>query len=166
MRAWRHLAYLACVVATSVGAADGWNLEVAGGDALSFHNRLKIEQEGGYSQSVNADYETRAFRSPLYYMLRAGRWQGDEGWELSLLHHKLYLTNPPPGVSGLSVSHGFNVITVNRAFNRGDWTWRLGAGPVVTHAEATILSTTYDGPYRLAGAAALASVGRRFYIGE
>ena len=33
-------------------------------------------------------------------------------------------------------------------------------GPVVTHAEARIAGTSYNGPYELAGAAALIGAGR------
>ena len=158
-------AFLALALASGAAfAADNWSLEVAGGTSHNFRNRLRIEQEGGFSASVNASYDTRAFRSPPYYMLRGARWQGDAAWEMSQIHHKLYLTNPPTGVTGLSVSHGFNIISVNRAFRRGDWIYRFGAGPVITHAEATILQTKYDGPYRLSGAAVLAGVGRRHYF--
>jgi hypothetical protein len=110
-------------------------LEALGGNAYNFRRGLQITQEGGYSESVRADYDTRGWHSPLYYMPRAGRWTESRGWELSVLHHKLYLSNPP-------------------------------AGPVVTHAEATILGTRYDGPYRLAGVALVAGLGRRFYVAE
>jgi hypothetical protein len=158
-------AILAFTLASGVAiAADNWSLELAGGTAHNFKNRLKIEQDGGFSESVNASYDTRAFRSPPYYMLRGARWQGDAAWEISQIHHKLYLTNPPPGVTGVSVSHGFNIISVNRAFRRGDWIYRFGAGPVITHAEGTILQTKYDGPYRLSGAAILGGLGRRYYF--
>jgi hypothetical protein len=158
-------AFLALAVASGVAfAADNWSVEVAGGTAHNLRNRLKIEQDGGFSESLNASYDTRAFRSPPYYMLRAAHWQGDAAWEVSQIHHKLYLTNPPAGVTGLSVSHGLNIISVNRAFRRGDWIYRFGAGPVITHAEATILQTKYDGPYRLSGAAVLAGLGRRYYF--
>jgi hypothetical protein len=157
-------AWAACTPAAI--AADAWSLEAFGGNAYNFNSRLKITQEGGFSQSLNASYETRGFRSPPYYMLRAARWQNQRAWEISLIHHKLYLTDPPAGVSGLSVSHGFNIVSVNRAFKRGDWSYRFGAGPVITHAEATILGTKYDGPYKLAGAGVLAAAGRRFYVGS
>jgi hypothetical protein len=156
----------AMLVCTPAMAVDSWSFEAFGGSAHNFNSRLKITQEGGYSQSLTANYDTRGFRSPPYYMLRAARWQNARAWEISLIHHKLYLTNPPAGVSSVSVSHGFNIISVNRAIRRGDWSYRFGAGPVVTHAEATILGTSYDGPYKLAGAALLAAAGRRFYVGS
>lgn len=53
------------------------------------------------------------------------------------------------------VAFAADIISVNRAFRRGNWTYRVGAGPVITHAEATILQTKYDGPYRMSGAAQL-----------
>jgi hypothetical protein len=147
-------------------AADHWSVEAYGGSAYNFRNRLSISQEGSPSQSVDAKYETRGLRAPPYYILRAARWSGDAAWEISQIHHKLYLTNPPPGVGDVSISHGFNILTVNRAYRAGDWTYRIGAGPVVTHAEATINGTKYDGPYKLSGAALLAGAGWRYYVTE
>jgi hypothetical protein len=147
-------------------AADHWSVEAYLGDAYNFRTRLKVEQDGGYARSVNARYDTRGFESPLYYTLRGARWSGDRAWEVSLTHHKLYLQNPPPGVSSLSVSHGFNIIAVSRAFRSGDWVYRFGGGAVITHAEGTVNGITYDGPYKLAGAALMAGGGRRFYVGK
>ena len=154
------------LVCTTPAAAETWNLEAFGGNAYNFDSRLRIAKDGGFSESQTAKYETRGFRPPLYYQLRAGRWSGERAWEISLLHHKIYLTNPPAGVSDLSVSHGFNILSLNRAYRSGDWTWRFGAGPVITHAEATILGTKYDGPYRFSGFGTLAGLGRRFYFGS
>jgi len=146
--------------------AATWSAEAFGGNAYSFRTPLHITQDGGFSASLSSSYETRGIQSPLYYLLRAGYWSGERAWELSLMHHKIYVANPPPGVSDVSVSHGFNIVSLNRAFKTGDWTYRFGAGPVVTHAEATILGTKYDGPYRLAGAGLLAAAGRRFHVGR
>lgn len=147
-------------------ADERWSLEAYVGDAYNFRTRLEIEQDGGYSRSLRADYETRGFERPLYYMVRAARWQEARAWEAALIHHKLYLRNPPDGVTALSISHGFNIVSVNRAARAGQWSYRLGAGPVVTHAEAVINGVAYDGPYKLSGAALLAGGGRRFEVGK
>lgn len=147
-------------------AAENWSVEAFLGDAYNFRSRLKVEQDGGYSRSLNADYDTKGFESPLYYTLRGGRWTDDRAWELSFTHHKLYLQNPPAGVASLSVSHGFNILTVNRAFRSGNWVYRFGAGPVITHAEGAINGIGYDGSYKLSGAALMAGGGRRFYLGK
>jgi hypothetical protein len=141
-------------------------LEAYLGDAYNFRSKLKIEQDGGFSRSLTAKYDTDGFKSPLYYTLRAGRWEGNRAWEFSLTHHKLFLENPPPGVASLSVSHGFNIATFNRAFRNGSWVYRFGAGPVVTHAEGVVNGIAHDGSYKVAGAALLAGGGRRFYLGK
>jgi hypothetical protein len=145
---------------------EPWSFEAYLGDAFNFGSRLHIEQDGGYSRSLRADYKTRGFDPPLYYLLRAARWHEGRAWEASLTHHKLYLTNPPDGVAALSISHGFNIISLNRAARAGDWVYRAGAGPVVTHAEAVINGVAYDGPYRLSGAALLAGGGWRMDLGR
>lgn len=157
------LSLWACAAGSAI-AAERWSLEGYLGDAYNFRSRLRITQDGGYSRSISADYRTNGFESPMYYVVRGARWEEDRAWELSLTHHKLYLQNPPPGVTALSVSHGFNILTVNRAFRSGDWTYRFGAGPVITHAEGTINGIDYDGPYKLSGAALLAGGGWRFYV--
>lgn len=140
---------------------QSWSFEAYVGDAYNFRTDLEIEQDGGFSRSLRADYDTNGFETPLYYLLRAGRWHEQRAWELSLIHHKLYLGNPPAGVEALNISHGVNMISLNRAARTGSWVYRAGAGPVVTHAEATINGVRYDGPYRLSGAALLAGAGWR-----
>jgi len=145
-------------------AAESWSLEAYLGNAYNFRSRLKIEQDGGYSRSLTADYDTKGFDSPVYYAFRGARWEQDRAWEVSFIHHKLFLQNPPAGVAALSVSHGFNIVSVSRAFRNGNWVYRFGAGPVITHAEGIINGIGYDGPYKLAGAALLAGGGWRFYL--
>ena len=155
----------ALIVIGAPAAAQSWSIEAFVGDAYNFRTRLEVTDRG-FSRSVRADYQTRGLDTPLYYVLRAGRWQDHRAWEAALIHHKIYLQNPPEGVSDLSISHGFNIFAITRAARSGDWTWRVGAGPVITHAEATINRVRYDGPYRLSGAAILAGGGPRFALGE
>jgi hypothetical protein len=163
----KWILFLLSVWAGTAGTAiaeERWTLEGYLGDAYNFHSRLKITQDGGFSRSLSADYDTNGLDSPLYYTVRGARWEQDRAWELSLMHHKLYLQNPPAGVAALSVSHGFNILTVNRAFRTDNWIYRFGAGPVITHAEGIINGVSYDGSYQLSGVALLAGGGRRFYV--
>jgi hypothetical protein len=86
------------------------------------------------------------------------------------LHHKLYLQDPPASIDALSISHGFNVVTLNREFDYASWRLHLGIGPVITYVEARIAGGRYDGPYELAGAAVSLGLGKsmaitsRFYL--
>jgi hypothetical protein len=130
------------VLAPAAQAADSWTIEAYGGTAYNFRNRLDIVQDGGFSRSLDAQYDTRGLRSPPYYMLRAARWRDGAAWEVSLIHHKLYLDNPPAGVSGLSVSHGFNIVSVNRAFRNGAWTAHIGwPGPPFLQAADVVFTS-------------------------
>jgi hypothetical protein len=62
-----------------------------------------------------------------------GRWVGNAGWEGELVHHKLYLENPPPGVEHFEVTHGYNLVTANRAVRQRGLTPRGGIGPGNAH---------------------------------
>lgn len=148
----------------SAGAAAAtWSLEGSLGAAYNAGTRLTIEQEGEERLSLSARYATRSFESPLYYGIRLSRWDGPRAWELSLIHDKLYLRNPPLEVENLAISHGFNLITLNRSIQSSALTYRLGAGVIVTHPEGRVRGRNYDGPYDLAGAVALAGASKRFY---
>ena len=158
------LTVLPCTVYSADKDAD-WSFAVLIGDAYNFDSHTRIEHETLGNVSLTGDYDTRGLEGPLHYAWRVSRWDDDCGWELQLLHHKIYLQNPPPGIESLSISHGFNIVTINRAVDYRGWTLRGGLGPVVTHAEARIAGTSYDGPYEIAGAAALMGAGRKIDFG-
>ena len=152
-------------VAYSAGAAD-WSLELLVGDAYNANSRTRIEQEDLGRLSFTGDYETRGLEGPLHYAWRVARWEDARAWELQLLHHKIFLQNRPTGLDALSVSHGFNMLTFNRALEYDGWRMRAGLGPVITHVEARVAGSSYDGPYELSGAAALIGLGRRLDFGR
>lgn len=151
---------LALVEQQAVADQAHWSFEALFGDAYNFDSRTRVRHEALAEFDVDGDYETRGLEGPLHYAWRVARWNDDKAWELQLLHHKLYLGDPPSPIHALSVSHGFNIITVSRAFELDGWRVRVGVGPVITHAEARVAGTSYDGPYELAGAAALVGAGR------
>lgn len=156
------LAALAYVMGCSqaLAAADpDWSVEVLIGDALNLTSRTHIRSPQIADSAFGGDYETRGLEGPLHYAWRVTHWNQDRGWELELLHHKLYLRNRPRNVEALSISHGFNIVALGRAYAMDPWRFRLGVGPVIAHPEARIAGRTYDGDYDLAGAAAIGSVG-------
>ena len=158
-------AALACVMTFSRTAAaqqPDWSVEVLIGDAGNLTSRTHIHTVQPSASAFGGDYETRGFQGPLHYALRLTHWHHDRGWELQLLHHKLYLRNRPPGVEALSISHGFNIVTLGRVYAQDPWRFRLGLGPVIAHPEARIGGVAYGGDYELAGAAAIGSVGATF----
>jgi len=142
---------------------SGWSAEALIGDAFNFNSRTHIDYANS-DVALNGDYHTHGFEAPLHYTVRIARWHGDRAWELQLMHHKVYLQNRPQGVDALSVSHGFNIVSLNRAFAADPWRLRVGLGPVIAHPEAQIGAVSYDGPYELAGAAVLGAVGAQFTL--
>jgi hypothetical protein len=135
-----------------------WSVDLLIGDAYNFDSRTHIAHGTLGELSFDGNYETRGLKGPLHYVLRVSRWRDDRAWEVQLLHHKLYLENRPAGADALSVSHGFNIVTLNRAFELNRSVVRIGLGPVVAHPEARIDGVSYDGPYELAGAAGLLGI--------
>ena len=115
-----------------------WSFELFGGSAASFATRLTIHQSGFDDIRMTAHYATRPWTGAPYYAARIGRWSHDRAWELELLHHKLYLTNPPPEIQNFEVTHGYNLITLNRAARYGGIIARIGVGAIVVHPDASV----------------------------
>ena len=164
---------LAFLVSLPLAAEDGWVLQGSFGAVESLETRLTIRQSGFPDIKTDADYETRPAESPPYYMLRAGRWQGGAGWELEMIHHKLFLQNPPPEVQRFHISHGYNIVALNRAWEVRRLILRAGAGVVVAHPESTVRGRNEDpsdanlsGGYHLTGPALQIAAEKRFALGE
>lgn len=146
-------------------AEPEWLLEACTGTAHNFTSPLTIRQAGFADFRMDARYETRPFSGSPYDSLRVGWWKGRSGWELQLLHHKLYLANPSTVVSDLEISHGYNLLTANRALELRGWTLRAGAGIVVTFPETTVRGRKRPAEsmgYDLSGITAGVGAGRRW----
>jgi hypothetical protein len=129
---------------TIPASGDDWTLEAFLGTAWNLPTSLTIVQKGSPDIKLTAQYKEHAFEGPPYYTLRVGRWSDNRAWELELVHHKIYLDDPPAGVQRFSISNGFNIITVNRAWSMRKFIWRFGIGLVVTHPESTVRNKPFD----------------------
>lgn len=153
------------LIPAAVSAEDRFRAQIFGGTAWSVPTTLTIDQSGEERLSVDAEWETRPLEDAPYYAARVALWSGRWGWELQLLHHKIYLTNEPPEIEHFEVSHGWNLITIQRAGRGRTLEWRVGAGAVVAHTEGRIRGREVDtGGYHLSGASALVGVGKSFAI--
>ena len=88
----------------------------------------------------NAHYNSDAFtglNSP-YYSWRLGFWKEHIAWELELVHEKLILINKPENVQHFEISHGYNLVTINRAVEKYNAIFRFGVGFVLAHPETEI----------------------------
>ena len=143
--------------------------EVFAGTAWSLPMPLKVKQPGEPDISFKARYSTRPWSGAPYYAYRVGYQQ----WSLELVHHKLYLENPPPEIGHFEVSHGYNMAMVNRDISvTGDPTlFRLGLGVVITHPEGRIrgkpinpVPSFLGGGYHFSGVCLQLAVGPRLKV--
>jgi hypothetical protein len=144
-----------CGVSASLGAA--WNLPTP----------LTIRQAGFADLRVKARYDGQSFRRPWYYALRVERTDRGQGWALAFFHHKLQLTNPPAGVEEFSVSHGFNLLILERSWRERGVRRSLGCGMVIAHPENVVRGKKlperggfFGGGYHASGALLSAALGR------
>jgi hypothetical protein len=140
MRATRRsaAAFITSALLSAPAAGAAWRLEAFTGTAHNFTTPLTVHQDGRPDFQMDARYDTKPFMGSPYYSARLGWWKGSSGWEVQLLHHKLYLANPSDEVSHLEISHGYNLVTVNRAWERWGLALRGGAGFVYTFPETTV----------------------------
>jgi hypothetical protein len=145
------VALAAALAPRSPGAAE-WSFQASVGFPFDLALPLTIKQRGEAPIRVRARWTTQPFESPFYYDLRVARRSGASEWAVDLLHHKLYLTNPPPEVQHFSISHGYNLLFVSlaREVTRDTWA-RAGAGLVVAHPESTVRGRTFAGGGPLGG---------------
>lgn len=162
---------------TSSAQDRNWSFEIQGGVPFNIPTPLVIEQDNEASLRLTARYRAEPFRSPGYYMLRAGKWKDGRSWEIEFVHHKLFLDNMPDEVQEFSISHGYNILTVNRAVrrqfgNKFKYLLRLGAGVVVAHPENTVRGLALDqeggissSGYYISGPVLNITLAKRFYLG-
>ena len=152
-------------------AAQGWAAEIFSGTSWSLPMPLRIEQPGEETIRFRARYRTRPWRGSPYYAYRLGYQQ----WSAELVHHKLYLQNPPPEIEHFEVSHGYNLAMVSRMIPAASapLTFRLGLGLVIGHPEGRIrgkainpVKSLLGGGYHISGLNLQFAVGRQLGIAD
>ena len=137
------------------------------GTSFNVPMSLTVVQSGYPDISFTAHYDTRPTEPRIYYAIRVSFWNDKTGWLIEELHHKIYLTNPTPEVSEFEVSHGYNIITVDRGWRRGSNNILLfGGGVVLGYPHSTIRGQQWpeDSGYQLGGAAVQGGAGHRFEV--
>jgi hypothetical protein len=146
-------------------ASAQWTFDFSLGTAFSAPMPLTVSQEGFPDVRLTGRYETKPLHPRQYYAFRIARWAGDAGWLLEEVHHKIYLKNPTDVVQDLEVSHGYNLVTINRGWRRGANVLLVGGGLVITFPHSTIRGKEYPQKttnYVLSGVTVQGGIGRRF----
>lgn len=138
------------------------------GTGANIRTPLSIQQKNHPEIELTARYETRPFEDPTYYAMRFSRGDRTGAWELQFIHHKLHLANPPQEIQHFEITHGFNLLSLNRSFSLRHVTLRFGMGIVLAHTESTVRELKHSGSggifgtgYLLTGPALLGGLGKR-----
>lgn len=149
-------------------AQNIWLIEWLVGDAHCFKTPLTITQAGFENINLSARYKTDSFEQPIYYAVRFSKWKNNRVWELEFIHLKIALVNKSPAVQKFEISHGFNLLLLNRGLYFKKTVIRLGVGIVIPHPENIVrgksLSETegiLKKGYYLSGPAMLFGIGKR-----
>jgi len=141
-------------------------LEYFQGTAFNMPTTLTVVQAGYPTIEFTGHYEVRPSDDRLYYAFRVELWRNDKAWIIELLHHKMYLANPQGDVQDFEVTHGYNLITVNRGWRRGHYILLFGGGVVLGYPHSTIRDQTWptDAGYYLSGVTIQGAAARRFNL--
>jgi len=164
-------AFLLCIFSIEILPQSKLVFELGTGLPYNFPVPLTIRQNGESTIHLTAQYESRPFEIPIFWDWRIGYWSGSDGWELEAIHHKLFLENKPPQVEQFDISHGLNLVIINRCFLRNGFIFKVGGGIALTHPESLIRRQRLieargilDQGYYVSGPALLFSAGKRLYL--
>ena len=158
---------LLAALCRGVPAAAQVEAQVFAGSSVNLPSPLHIVQDHQPDIDLTGHWATRPFQDTPYYAVRLGLWRGTRGWLLDFTHHKMYLINPPNEVQFFRITNGVNMLTVSRAFRRGNLSFAFGAGPVITFPVTRVRGREngggrgFWGGYFLSGGNLMASATRR-----
>lgn len=171
---------IALIVLLGLGLGNSQNafarlrVELMGGSSISLPTLLTIYQENLPKISMTAHYDTRPLTPAFYYAIRFGWWGKDSGWELELVHQKIYLNNPTAEVEDFKVTFGYNLLLINYARKWRGIVFRGGGGAVIVHTSSRIRGLDFSlpdngvfgGTYDLAGVGGQIAVAYPYYFTE
>jgi len=154
-----------------------WYFELKGGFPLDVPMPLTIHQDGYPDININfARFTSEPFVMPVYWDWRFVKWKNEKAWEFEAIHHKMYLQNKPAEVQRFGISHGYNILLVNRIkiLNKEkNILLKFGAGTVLAHAENTIRNLKlnerlgiFNMGYYFSGVALNIGIDKRFKLTE
>ncbi len=171
----RACALFSCLLLAPASAFAEVELSFYGGVQSAPASDISIRNDDVIADDdFNQDWEGRSAEAPIYYGVRATRWQSPSfGYGLDFAHNKVYPKddNLPAGYDVLEFTDGLNTLTVNayRRWNQafGDVTPYVGGGLGVAlpHVEVTNGESETFG-YQLTGPAATVIAGASYEIND
>lgn len=171
----RACALIACLIVAPASAFAEVELSFYGGVQSAPASDVSIRGDDVIpDDDFNQDWEGRSAEAPIYYGVRATRWQSPSfGYGLDFAHNKVYPTDDdlPLGYDVLEFTDGLNTLTVN-AYRRWDQAFGEvtpyvggGLGVALPHVEVTNGDSETFG-YQLTGPAATVIAGATYDIND
>lgn len=129
---------------TVVFSQYAFKMEMHGGFPINIASPVHIVQSGHDPIRFNAHFYSEPFYSPQYWMWRLGIENDKGSYELEAIHHKLYLSRENNIVKQFSISHGLNIITINKGIVCKNFLIHLGVGPILAHPENNVRDKALD----------------------
>lgn len=119
--------------------SDGLRLSTSIGASQSLPNSLTIHREDQPDYHIQAFYTNKPFDDSQYWSGRLEYWKNKSSFEIELIHHKIYLQNYPQGLVDFSISDGYNLLYLNKAWAlpKNQLAFRTGLGVVIAHPDIT-----------------------------
>jgi hypothetical protein len=134
--------FIICFVINTHSQAR-WAFDLNFEDVYNVPMPLTIKQKGYSDLKFVARFTADAFTPPVCWDWRFSRWENGKSWEIEAIHDKLYLINTNTNVSKYSISHGFNIITLNRGIEKKFLIYKIGFGAILAHPESVIRGMGY-----------------------
>lgn len=120
------------------------------------HNAFKgisFKMADGSTADYDGDLKTQPFQTPPYYQVMITHWAKNSGFQLELIHNKVYATDPlPQDFQKLEITDGYNMLFANVLIPiDNSWHFKMGAGAIITHIDLEYQNTRIHGPYEMAG---------------
>lgn len=160
---------------SNTAAAQSLTFEAMGGSAYNVPVPLTVNQTGYPEIRFTAHYATMPFGPYApYFSWRLSLWNkdGHGGWEITQIHHRLFLTNNPPEIQYFAIHFGYNFFLAGHAWERRGFIYHLDAGVLICNPSNTVRGLTlnnrsaglFDAGYDVAGIGAEAAVSRQFEV--
>ncbi len=132
-----------------VAQAQTFTVEAMGGSAYNFPTPLTVSQSGYPDIRFSAHYDTKPF-GPFYpyYSWRASFWNEDkdQAWEVTQVHHRLFLANNPPEIQFFAIHFGYNLYMAGHAWKRHGFVYHVDGGILICSPENTVRGQKLDDP--------------------
>jgi len=171
----RALAASICLLILPAAAFAEVELSFYGGVQSAPSSDVTIRDDDVIADDdFSVDWEGRSADAPIYYGIRATKWQSNTfGYGLDFAHNKVYPQDDelPAGYDVLEFTDGLNTLTVNayrrwsRAFGEVSPYVGGGVGVAVPHVEVTNGESETFG-YQLTGPAATWIAGATYPIND